>query len=210
MFLEGWLEELRQEGCDEAGDSLETAERQLEECARQRDSCIDACVTTIGQGETLLQELSAFKPDLRNELEGFKRQTDYRHLDPRPRGLGENHIKLISTRHAYNAGHNLSFGVIRAAFSPNVVKSLKPPLWKFQGKWAYTWTLEMVRERSSSGYKRDVYNWRRAGHWKWFSYRHQADKWLLSPLAGRWCVHPHALMAQIINNPGISLVLWVY
>ncbi|XP_046675322.1 triple functional domain protein isoform X5 [Homalodisca vitripennis] len=55
--LEGWLEELRQEGCDEAGDSLETAERQLEECARQRDSCIDACVTTIGQGETLLQEL---------------------------------------------------------------------------------------------------------------------------------------------------------
>lgn len=55
--LETWLEELRQENCDEAPDSLEAAERQLEECARQRDSCLDACVTTIGQGETLIQEL---------------------------------------------------------------------------------------------------------------------------------------------------------
>lgn len=57
LQLEGWLEELRQENCDEAPETLEAAERQLEECARQRDSCLDACVSTIGHGETLLQEL---------------------------------------------------------------------------------------------------------------------------------------------------------
>ncbi|XP_054274180.1 triple functional domain protein-like isoform X3 [Macrosteles quadrilineatus] len=55
--LDHWLEELRQDGCDEAPDTLEAAERQLEECARQRDSCLDASVTTISQGDTLLQEL---------------------------------------------------------------------------------------------------------------------------------------------------------
>lgn len=58
MFqLESWLEELRQEPCDEAADTLEAAERQLEQCSQQRDSSLDACVNTIAQGETLLQEL---------------------------------------------------------------------------------------------------------------------------------------------------------
>lgn len=51
------MEELRAEPCDEAPDTLEAAERALETAAQQRDSCVDACVNTIAQGETLLQEL---------------------------------------------------------------------------------------------------------------------------------------------------------
>ncbi|XP_075229474.1 trio Rho guanine nucleotide exchange factor isoform X4 [Lycorma delicatula] len=57
--LERWVDELRAEPCDEAPDTLEAAERALETAAQQRDSCLDACVNTIAQGDTLLQELRA-------------------------------------------------------------------------------------------------------------------------------------------------------
>lgn len=52
------MDELRQEmQQDEVADSLETAERLLEQCAQHRTSCLEACASTIAQGETLLQEL---------------------------------------------------------------------------------------------------------------------------------------------------------
>ncbi|KAJ9574580.1 hypothetical protein L9F63_008253, partial [Diploptera punctata] len=54
--LAGWVDELRQEN-DEAADTLEAAERLLEQCGQQRESSLDACISTIAQGETLLQEL---------------------------------------------------------------------------------------------------------------------------------------------------------
>ena len=58
LQLAGWVDELRQElQNDEATDTLEAAERLLEQCGQQRDSSLDACVSTITRGETLLQEL---------------------------------------------------------------------------------------------------------------------------------------------------------
>lgn len=56
--LGGWADELRQEvQNDEAADTAEAAERLLEQCGQQRDSSLDACATTIAQGDTLLEEL---------------------------------------------------------------------------------------------------------------------------------------------------------
>ncbi|XP_044733840.1 triple functional domain protein isoform X3 [Chrysoperla carnea] len=57
--LSSWVDELRQElQNDETGaDSLEATERLLEQTAQQRDSCLDACNSTIAEGEALLQEL---------------------------------------------------------------------------------------------------------------------------------------------------------
>ncbi|XP_066996303.2 kalirin [Anabrus simplex] len=56
--LSGWADELRAElQNDEAADTLEAAERLLEQCGQQRDSSLDACVSTIAEGDTLLQEL---------------------------------------------------------------------------------------------------------------------------------------------------------
>ncbi|XP_049828356.1 kalirin isoform X4 [Schistocerca gregaria] len=56
--LSGWADELRGElVADEAADTLEAAERLLEQCRDQRASSLDACASTIAQGETLLQEL---------------------------------------------------------------------------------------------------------------------------------------------------------
>nr|CAD7202611.1 unnamed protein product [Timema douglasi] len=53
-----WVDELRQElQSDEVADTLEAAERLVEQCGQQRDSSLDASVSTIAQGETLLQEL---------------------------------------------------------------------------------------------------------------------------------------------------------
>ncbi|XP_018907690.2 triple functional domain protein isoform X1 [Bemisia tabaci] len=60
--LETWLEELRgeHEGRNVvAAETLDAAEVALEQCSTQKDSCLDACVNTISQGETLLQELRA-------------------------------------------------------------------------------------------------------------------------------------------------------
>nr|CAD7431849.1 unnamed protein product [Timema monikensis] len=58
MKLSSWVDELRQElQSDEVADTLEAAERLVEQCGQQRDSSLDASVSTIAQGETLLQEL---------------------------------------------------------------------------------------------------------------------------------------------------------
>jgi triple functional domain protein len=58
LQLGSWVDELRQElQNDEAADTLEATERLLEQCGQQRDSSLDACVSTIARGETLLQEL---------------------------------------------------------------------------------------------------------------------------------------------------------
>lgn len=52
------MDELRQElQQDEVAENLETAERLLEQCAQHRSSCLEACASTIAQGEALLQEL---------------------------------------------------------------------------------------------------------------------------------------------------------
>lgn len=42
---------------DEVADSPEAAEHQLEQCGNHRDSTLDACMSTIMEGETLLSEL---------------------------------------------------------------------------------------------------------------------------------------------------------
>nr|XP_033331721.1 triple functional domain protein isoform X4 [Megalopta genalis] len=56
--LSGWVDELRQElQQDEVAENLETAERLLEQCAQHRASCLEACTSTIVQGEALLREL---------------------------------------------------------------------------------------------------------------------------------------------------------
>ena len=38
-------------------ESLDTAERLLDQCAQHRSSCLEACTSTIAQGDALLQEL---------------------------------------------------------------------------------------------------------------------------------------------------------
>lgn len=59
LQLGTWVDELRQELQSEesCADSLEATERLLEQTAQQRDSSLDACASTIAQGEALLQEL---------------------------------------------------------------------------------------------------------------------------------------------------------
>ena len=56
--LTSWLSELRAElQSEEVSDSLEGAERLLEQFGAQRDSTLDACASTIAEGKTLLDEL---------------------------------------------------------------------------------------------------------------------------------------------------------
>lgn len=56
--LSGWLSELRGElQSEEVADTLEGAERLLEQFGAQRDSTLDACASTIAEGKTLLDEL---------------------------------------------------------------------------------------------------------------------------------------------------------
>ncbi|XP_064466147.1 triple functional domain protein-like isoform X2 [Ornithodoros turicata] len=56
--LTGWFEELRAElQSNKVADSAETAEQLLEQFTQQRDSTLDAAVSTISEGETLLEEL---------------------------------------------------------------------------------------------------------------------------------------------------------
>ena len=60
LQLAGWLSELKQElGSEEVSDSLEGAERLLEQFSTQRDSTLDACASTLAEGKTLLEELKA-------------------------------------------------------------------------------------------------------------------------------------------------------
>ena len=56
--LSNWLGELKQElQSEEVAESLEGAERLLEQFSTQRDSTLDACASTIAEGKTLLEEL---------------------------------------------------------------------------------------------------------------------------------------------------------
>ena len=56
--LTGWLFELKSElQSEEVSDSLEGAERLIEQFSTQRDSTLDACASTIAEGKTLLEEL---------------------------------------------------------------------------------------------------------------------------------------------------------
>ncbi len=53
------MDELRAEkDCvEDLADSPEATEQQLEQCTNHRDLSIDSCISTIMEGETLLQEL---------------------------------------------------------------------------------------------------------------------------------------------------------
>ena len=52
------MDQLRQEIQNvEAPESLEAAEQLLEQCSQQKESSLDACNRTIGEGQALLQEL---------------------------------------------------------------------------------------------------------------------------------------------------------
>lgn len=64
MQLLSWLEELEgelesgsEDRVDEAADSVEAAERLVAQTTSQRDSTLDACVSTTHEGEQLLNEL---------------------------------------------------------------------------------------------------------------------------------------------------------
>ncbi|KAK6629323.1 hypothetical protein RUM43_003140 [Polyplax serrata] len=56
--LSNWVDQLRQEIQNvEAPESLEAAEKLLDQCSQQRESSLDACSRTIAEGQALLQEL---------------------------------------------------------------------------------------------------------------------------------------------------------
>ena len=56
--LANWFGELKAElGSEEVSDSYEGAERLVAQFSTQRDSTLDACASTIAEGESLLQEL---------------------------------------------------------------------------------------------------------------------------------------------------------
>ncbi|XP_070163536.1 triple functional domain protein isoform X4 [Polyergus mexicanus] len=77
--LIGWVDELRQEmQQDEVAENLETAERLLEQCAQHRSSCLEACASTIAQGEALLQELreAADAPDTTGSISAVESALD--------------------------------------------------------------------------------------------------------------------------------------
>ena len=58
--LTNWLTELRVElQSEEVAETLEGAERLLEQFGAQRDSTLDACASTIAEGKTLLDELKS-------------------------------------------------------------------------------------------------------------------------------------------------------
>ncbi|XP_076248755.1 trio Rho guanine nucleotide exchange factor isoform X3 [Calliopsis andreniformis] len=77
--LSGWVDELRQElQQDEVAENLETAERLLGQCAQHRASCLEACASTIVQGEALLQELreSTDAPDTTGSIAAIEAALD--------------------------------------------------------------------------------------------------------------------------------------
>ena len=56
--LANWFTELKTElSSEEVSDSCEGAERLLEQFSTQRDSTLDACASTISEGDSLLAEL---------------------------------------------------------------------------------------------------------------------------------------------------------
>ncbi|XP_059088154.1 triple functional domain protein-like isoform X1 [Tigriopus californicus] len=58
--LINWLTELKQElQSEEVSESLDGAERLIEQFSNQRDSTLDACASTIAEGKTLFEELKS-------------------------------------------------------------------------------------------------------------------------------------------------------
>jgi hypothetical protein len=58
LQLTSWLYELKSElASEEVSETLEGAERLIEQFSTQRDSTLDACASTIAEGKTLLEEL---------------------------------------------------------------------------------------------------------------------------------------------------------
>ena len=58
LQLSTWLTELKQElQSEEVSDSLDGAERLLDQFSTQRDSTLDAYNSTMAEGKTLLEEL---------------------------------------------------------------------------------------------------------------------------------------------------------
>nr|XP_012140240.1 PREDICTED: triple functional domain protein isoform X2 [Megachile rotundata] len=93
--LSGWVDELRQElQQDEVAENLETAERLLEQCAQHRASCLEACASTIVQGEALLRELreSTEAPDSTGSISAVEAALD------RLAGLRQELEELWATR----------------------------------------------------------------------------------------------------------------
>ncbi|XP_049267793.1 triple functional domain protein isoform X2 [Rhipicephalus sanguineus] len=69
--LSSWFEELRAELHGNKGaDSVEAAEQLLEQFTQQRDSTIDAAVSTISEGETLLEELRSLGMNAETDTTG--------------------------------------------------------------------------------------------------------------------------------------------
>ena len=65
--LTAWLTELKQElRSEEVAETLEGGERLIEQFGTQRDSTLDACASTIGEGKALLEE---FKGNLGTEVD---------------------------------------------------------------------------------------------------------------------------------------------
>ncbi|XP_047358806.1 kalirin isoform X2 [Vespa velutina] len=93
--LSGWVDELRQElQQEEVAENLETAERLLDQCAQHRASCLEACASTIAQGEALLQELreSTDAPDTTGSISAVESALD------RLAGLRQELEELWATR----------------------------------------------------------------------------------------------------------------
>ncbi|KAK2576355.1 hypothetical protein KPH14_005709 [Odynerus spinipes] len=93
--LSGWVDELRQElQQEEVAENLETAERLLDQCAQHRSSCLEACASTIAQGEALLQELreSTDAPDTTGSISAVESALD------RLAGLRQELEELWATR----------------------------------------------------------------------------------------------------------------
>lgn len=58
--LSNWFAELKSElTSEEVSETYEGAERLLEQFSTQRDSTLDACVNTIGEGQSLVEELKS-------------------------------------------------------------------------------------------------------------------------------------------------------
>ncbi|KAK8771200.1 hypothetical protein V5799_025555 [Amblyomma americanum] len=69
--LSSWFEELRAElHSNKVADTVEAAEQLLEQFTQQRDSTIDAAVSTISEGETLLEELRSLGMNAETDATG--------------------------------------------------------------------------------------------------------------------------------------------
>ncbi|ESO86296.1 hypothetical protein LOTGIDRAFT_220800 [Lottia gigantea] len=89
--LTSWLEELQQElQSSEIADSVEGAEQLLAQFNQQRETTIEAAMHTVGEGETLLQQLGAINAE---QDKGNSNQ-DYTHIEGVLNQLNESRNQL--------------------------------------------------------------------------------------------------------------------